>query len=75
MRASVDPTEKARRWKARIKLFGAMLTTYGYALLAGGAWDPFVKGQPFTLRTILAFGLGVAMHAIALYIAPEGEPT
>jgi hypothetical protein len=44
----VDPIERARRWRVRIKLFSSMLATYGYAVLAGAAWEPLTKGQPIT---------------------------
>jgi hypothetical protein len=31
----VEPEERARRDRVQIKLFGSLLTNYGYAILAG----------------------------------------
>jgi hypothetical protein len=72
--SKVDIEEKARRDRIRTKLFGSMLATYGYALLAAGAWEPLAKGQGLTPSNILALCAGVFVHVLALYIAPKGEP-
>ena len=72
--STLDAAERSRRWRIRIKLFGAMLTTYGYALLAGGAWEPLSKGEALTVRSAVAVAVAVAMHVFSLYIAPHGEP-
>jgi len=68
-----DPVERARARRVRIKLLSTMLATYGYAILAGAAWDPLTKGQPFTAPKVILALLAVAMHGLALYIAPDGE--
>ena len=70
----MDILEKARRDRVRTKLFSTMLATYGYALLAGAAWEPLTKGQPFTPAKIGLTVVAVALHVLALYIAPHGEP-
>ncbi len=69
-----DPAEKARAERVRTKLFGSMLAAYGYALLGSALWDPLAKGGLFTSRSLVAAAMGVAMHGLALYIAPKGEP-
>ncbi len=74
MSGLVEPEERARRWRVRIKLLGTLLATYGYAILAGAAWEPLTKGQPFTTAKVVLAGAAVAMHVLALYIAPDGEP-
>lgn len=66
--------EKQRRDRVRLKLFGSMLTAYGYALLGAGAWDPLSKAQWLTPVNLAAILGGLAAHGVALYIAPRGEP-
>ena len=68
-----DVREKERRERVRTKLLGSMLATYGYALLAGAAWEPLSKGNLVSSRGLIAAAVGLAMHAVALYIAPQGE--
>jgi hypothetical protein len=69
----MDKEESARRDRVRIKLFSSMLATYGYALLAGAAWEPLTKGEAFTAPKLGLTLVAVALHALALYIAPNGE--
>lgn len=73
MNWAVEPEERARRERIRMKLFTAMLSTYGYAILAGSFWGPLTSGTfHFSNLGLAAFGIG--MHLLALYIAPRGEP-
>lgn len=57
-----------------MKLFSSMLTTYGYALFAAGAWEPLAKGQPSTVWNLVAAATGMAVQALSLHISPHGEP-
>ena len=58
-----DVSDKARRDRARLKLLGTIVATYGYALLAGALWEPMAKGGPITIRNLAAAAIGLAMHA------------
>jgi hypothetical protein len=73
MSVGIDLAEKQRRDRARIKLAVTILTTYGYALLGSGAWEPLMKGQYPSTANLTAGGMGLALHLAALYIAPNGE--
>lgn len=57
-----------------MKLFGAMLVGYGYAILAGSIWQPLANAEAIAASNYILAALGLAFHAIALYIAPKGEP-
>lgn len=60
--------------KARWKLLGSLLTTYGYALVGTGAAQTFSHEGALVNFTLVAGALvGVVFQAIALYIAPKGE--
>ncbi len=64
---AVDPEERARRDRIRIKLFIAILTTYGYALLAGSLWQPLSGGVELSVGNILLVTLGLVfthLHSI-----------
>lgn len=71
MNWAVEPEECARRDRVRTKLFASILTTYGYAILAGSIWTPLVDGT-LGLANIAFGALGFALHGLALYIAPRG---
>ena len=73
MNWAVEPEECARRDRVRIKLFGSILVTYGYAILAGSLWQPLSGGREFTAENLSLVAVGLAFHALALYIAPRGE--
>lgn len=62
-----------RRKTARVKQFVAVLTTTGYATVAGGGWQPLLENKPLRLVHALMFCFGVACLAVSIYIAPEGE--
>lgn len=62
-----------RRTAARFKQFVAILTTTGYVLVAGGGWEPMLKGAKVGFVQALALVAGVAMLALSVYLAPEGE--
>jgi hypothetical protein len=71
---TVEPEERARRDRVRAKLFTAMLTAYGYAMLGASLWEPVTRGENLEWPNyVLAFA-GLVSHAVALYIAPRGEP-
>lgn len=74
MNWAVDDEERARRDRVRMKLFGAMLVGYGYAILAGSIWQPLANAEAIAASNYILAALGLAFHAIALYIAPKGEP-
>jgi hypothetical protein len=74
MSSGIDIAESQRRERVRSKLLGSMLTAYGYALLAGGAWEPLAKGHWLTPFNMFGIAAGLVAHASALYIAPRGEP-
>lgn len=72
MNWAVDPEERARRDRARIRLFTTMLATYGYAVLGASVWEPLTAGS-IEARNVMWALFGVVMHVGALYIAPRGE--
>jgi hypothetical protein len=74
MSAIDDPAERARRERVRIKLATVILVAYGYALLGGAFWQPLSGGEPFTPQKLALAGVGLALHALAIYISPRGEP-
>ncbi len=60
--------------RARYKLFGAVLTTYGYALAGAAIIEPLLKdGTAITPTRIWAFLFALALQGAAIYIAPKGE--
>ncbi len=59
--------------RARIKLLVGNLTTYGYALIGASVIHPLLNGPVAALSSLAGFGLGIAFHAGAWYIAPRGE--
>lgn len=61
------------RMAVRVKQFAAVLTTTGYATVAGGGWQPLLDNKPLRLVHALMFCFGVACLAVSIYIAPEGE--
>ena len=75
MNWAVDPEERARRDRVRMKLFTTMLVAYGYAILGASLWEPLTGGRPIEPIHALLAALGLAMHATALYLAPQGEAT
>ena len=68
-------TTKAAARRARVKLFGSLMTTYGYALVGAAAIQPLLAGS-YRLTAVQAFGCltGLAGQALAIYIASNGEP-
>ncbi|HEX6860528.1 MAG TPA: hypothetical protein VF138_10075 [Caulobacteraceae bacterium] len=44
-----DGAADQREWNARVKLFGTIVNTYGFAALGGSLAEPLLKGQAFTL--------------------------
>jgi hypothetical protein len=65
--------ERARRERIPIKLLTTMLTAYGYALLAGAAWEPLTHDLALTSGNIILALTALVFHGLALYVAPEGE--
>lgn len=72
MNWAVDDEERARRDRVRIKLLTSILTSYGYAVLAGSFWTPLTEGDLHSVNLWFA-AFGIVLHAAALYIAPRGE--
>ena len=68
-----DARAEEREWNARVKLFGSICNTYGFAALGGSLAEPFLKGEPFTGWNLAGIALGFAAHVLALYLAPIGE--
>ena len=63
---------QARR--KRVALVTSMLMTYGYGILGAADLQAFfIAGANLSIRQFLAAGVGVAMHGLALYIAPRGD--
>jgi hypothetical protein len=67
-------TARARRLRVRVKLGVTVLIAYGYAMLAAALWTPFANGSALTPVNLTVVLLGLAVHVLALYLAPEGEP-
>ncbi|HEV7229437.1 hypothetical protein [Brevundimonas sp.] len=63
-----------RKNQARQTAFAKIITAYGYGCLAAGAGIGALDGR-FQLSEInaLLFAVGLALHALAIYIAPEGS--
>lgn len=56
---------------ARLAFGRKLLTAYGYGLLAAGAGGPFLESGPAIPEVnALLFALGLAFHALAVYLAP-----
>jgi hypothetical protein len=62
-----------RKSLARQRVFAKMLTAYGYGCLAAGAGAGALDGA-FHLAEVnlVLFMAGLALHAVAIYITPEG---
>jgi hypothetical protein len=61
--------------RARYKLLGSMLMTYGYTVAGIAVIQPFFStGQlQFDLIRWFAFLFALALQVIAIYLAPRGE--
>jgi hypothetical protein len=68
-----DGVRERREWNARLKLFGTIVNTYGFAALGGSLAEPLLKGQAFTPWNMSGILMGIAAHLVALYLAPVGE--
>ena len=68
-----DAARERREWTARLKLFGTIFNTYGFAALGGSLAEPFLKGEPFTIWNAVGITMGIAAHGLALFVAPIGE--
>jgi hypothetical protein len=65
---------KASARRSRTKLIASILTTHGYAVLGVAIVQPLLSGAPkFSVFHMLGGILGVAMQAVAVYLAPYGE--
>lgn len=59
--------------RSRVRQFAAIITTSGYALLAGGAWEPLLSGKKMGVARALALVFGLAMLALSIYLQPLAE--
>ena len=61
--------------RARYKLFGSILTTYGYAILGVAIIQPLMSDHSQELTAPRRWGilLAVVLQGAAVYIAPKGE--
>ena len=73
-KGKVSETEIDRARRVRIKLLTTILTNVGYGVMAVTVIQPMSGGAAISARSPLEFGLGLAWLAMALYIAPQGEP-
>ena len=62
-----------RENRLRLKLFGSIANTYGFAVLGASVAKPLLEGVPFTVWHVLGLVLGLSAHAVALILAPKGE--
>lgn len=66
-----DYQRRKKEGDARLAFSRKLLTAYGYGVLAAGAGSPFLEGGPTVPEVnVLLFTLGLAFHALALYLAP-----
>lgn len=60
--------------QARFKLLGSTLNTYGFAIVGAAAIQPLTREHVvFPMAYIFVGVFGVALHCLAIYIAPRGE--
>jgi hypothetical protein len=61
--------------RARFNLFGSMLNTYGYAIIAATIIQPYLSVTPPVFTRSRVFGIlhALAFQGAAIYIAPRGE--
>ena len=60
--------------RARFKVLGTILTTYGFAIMGGSIIQPLLSaGQGLTLLRVSGIVLALVFQAAAIYIAPKGE--
>ncbi len=65
---------KATAHRARFKLLGAILTTYGYAILGLAVLQPMLAGSHnLSVYQVVGLLIGLAVQSYAIYIAPYGE--
>jgi hypothetical protein len=67
--------DKAAASRARFKLLGSIMTTYGYAILAAAMIQPLLSDpvQEISVPRRWAILVALAFQAVAVYIAPRGE--
>ncbi len=64
----------SHKTRTRLKLATTILTAYGYAVLGAAAVQPlFISDTPLGVRQLGGIALGMAIHGVALYIAPLGD--
>jgi hypothetical protein len=66
-------TARARRARARMKLIVTLMIAYGYAMLGAALWQPLSSGAQLDVVNAAVALAGLAMHGVAVYVAPDGE--
>jgi hypothetical protein len=68
-----DHEQDKKAGEARLALVRRLVTAYGYGVLAAGAGGPILDpGGVFPKLNMVLLGLGLALHAVAIYLAPVG---
>jgi len=73
MPVKLNIAERKRRWRERMKLLTANMTTYGYALTASALLDPVLKTVGLKPLNFIMIVAALALHGLAGYLVPEGE--
>lgn len=73
LRSVSDEAYDRRLYKARMRLFGSIANTYGYAAMGAALAGPLLQGDTGTVWHVAAFVFGLSAHAAALILAPIGD--
>jgi len=65
-----DHARQKKAGEARLAYVRKLLTAYGYGLLAAGSGGPILEGGAFPKVNIVIMAVGLALHALAIYLAP-----
>ena len=73
--SAASPAAVSLAKRARYKLLGSILTTYGYAVLGVAVIQPLMADHAQEITTSRRWGilLAVVLQGAAVYIAPKGE--
>jgi hypothetical protein len=64
--------KERRELNARVALFRKIVNTYGFASLAAAVGSSALDGKAFGDLQTAGVVVGLAFHALALYLAPIG---